>query len=240
MEFDDKGRLYWSNNGNDDKGVRRVTSDPDTVSVLDPNKDNITFFGWPDFMGIGEPVTAKKFNESPVQHYPNVPLVKDLPPVTAPLVDFKEAVAATQIAFSTSDSFGFKGKMFVGEFGTSAPVQHVFQQPKERSPGDVMGRLVGQKVAMFDPDTGTLDSFIEPTVADATFRPVGLQFSPDGSSLFVASIENHEVRKVTPTGAILATHEEWPYAMSGVIWKVSRDNDAGSGNAAASAAAGGK
>lgn len=229
MAFDDKGRLYWSNNGNDDKGIRRVTADPDTVSVLDVNAKNLTFFGWPDFIGMGESITEKKFNESPAENYTNLPLVKDPLPATAPLVNLQEAVSATQLAFSTSDTFGFKGKMFIGEFGTSAPIQHLFQKPKERSPGDVMGRLVGQKVAMFDPDTGNLASFIEPSVVDAGFKPVGLQFSPDGSQLYVASIEMHEVRKVTPTGAILAEHHEWPFAMTGVIWKVTRD-DGNSGN----------
>ncbi|HET7641074.1 MAG TPA: hypothetical protein VFK47_20360 [Ktedonobacteraceae bacterium] len=104
--------------------------------------------------------------------------------------------------------------------GPCAPVQHVSQIPKEMAAGIVMGQLVGQKVVIFDPDTGTIENFITPSVADASFRPVGLQFSPDGKDLYMASLEVHEVRKVTPTGAILPTHEEWPYAMTGVIWKV--------------------
>jgi glucose/arabinose dehydrogenase len=238
MAFDDKGRLYWSNNGNDDKGIRRVTADPDTVSVLDPNAKNLTFFGWPDFIGMGESITAKKFNESPAQHYPNVPLVSDLLPVTAPLVNLEDAVSATQLAFSTSDSFGYKGKMFLGEFGTSAPIQHLFQKPKETSPGDIMGRLTGMKVVMFDPNTGIVSNFVEPTVADGSFRPVGLQFSPDGSSLYIASIEVHQVRKVTPTGAILSEHAEYPFAMTGVVWKVTHVGSGGEGSSSGSNDAG--
>lgn len=229
MAFDDKGRLHWTNNGNDDKGIRRVTSDPDTVSVLDVGKDNLTFFGWPDYMGMGEPITAEKFNQSPVQQYPNMPLVKDLPPVTEPLVNLGAAVAATQVAFSTSDEFGLKGRMFLGEFGTSAPIQHVFQEPQELSPGEVMGRLVGQKVIAYDPDTGSMINFIAPTVADGSFRPVGLQFSPDGGKLYIASIEIHEVRQVTPSGALLSGPAEYPYAMSGVIWEVSPVNGTATG-----------
>lgn len=90
MAFDDEGRLHWTNNGNDDKGIRRVTSDVDTVSVVDVrNNGNTSFYGWPDFMRMGEPITAQKFNQPPVQHYPNVPLIKDPPPVIAPLVNLK-------------------------------------------------------------------------------------------------------------------------------------------------------
>nr|MDQ3853005.1 hypothetical protein [Thermoproteota archaeon] len=224
MAFDDKGRLFWSNNGNDDKGIRRVTADVDTVSVLDVSQDNITFFGWPDIIGMGESISLDKFNQSPAQNYSNVPLISDPPPTTAPLVDLGGAVAASQLAYSTSDEFGSKGKMFLAEFGTSAPVQHIHQIPKERSPGSVMGQMIGQRVVVIDTETGGFGDFISLNAPESSFRPVGLQFSPDGSTLYIASIEDHVIRKVTPTGAILGSHAEWPYAVTGVIYKVWKED----------------
>jgi hypothetical protein len=77
-------------------------------------------------------------------------------------------------------------------------------------------------VIIFDPDTGQIQDFIRLKNVDASFRPVGLQFSPDGKALYIASIENHEVRKLTPTGALLNKPDEYPFAMTGVIWKVWR------------------
>jgi glucose/arabinose dehydrogenase len=228
MAFDDKGRLFWSNNGNDDKGIRRVTADVDTVSVLDVNQDNITFFGWPDIIGMGEPIDLDKFNQSPNQNYTDVPLIKDPPPATPPLVDLGGAVAASQLAYSTSDEFGSKGKMFLAEFGTSAPIQHIHQIPKERSPGSVMGQMLGQRVVVIDTESGNFGDFISLNAPESSFRPVGLQFSPDGSSLYIASIEDHVIRKVTPTGAILDSHHEWPYALTGVIYKVWKEDSSSS------------
>ncbi len=224
MAFDDKGRLFWSNNGNDDKGIRRVTADVDTVSVLDESQDNISFFGWPDIIGMGEPITLEKFNQSPAQNYTNVPLIRDPPPVTIPLVNLGGAVAASQLAYSTSDEFGFKDHMFLAEFGTSAPVQHIHQIPKERSPGSVMGQMLGQRVVVIDTESGNFGDFISLNAPESSFRPVGLQFSPDGSALYIASIEDHVIRKITPTGAILGSHAEWPYAVTGVIYKVWKED----------------
>jgi hypothetical protein len=130
MFFDDKGRLILIGNGSDDKGIRRITNDPDTAYVLNPNEKNITFYGWPDYFGkLGESVTNPRFNESPLQNYSNKPLISNLQLVTHPLLDLGVSVGNTQATFSTNDTFGYKGKIFVGEFGIIAPVTHVFHSP---------------------------------------------------------------------------------------------------------------
>ncbi len=223
MIFDERGKLFAVSNGDDDKGIRRVTYDPDSVFVLDINKKNLTFFGWPDFPGSnGESITKEKFNQSPVQHYPNKPLIKNPPKVTPPYVELGMSVGNAQAAYSTNDNFGFKGKIFVAEFGTIAPVTHTFHKPVERSVGDIMGKIIGQKIVMVDPNRKTISDFISLNTPVASFRPVGLGFTYDGNTLYVASIEKEVERKVTPLGGILPTTSDYPSLNTGTIWKIER------------------
>ena len=180
MVFDDKGRLFLISNGSDDKGIRRITNDPDTVYVLNPSEKNITFYGWPDFFGkLGDPVTNTQFNEFPLQNYSNKPLIENLPLVTHPLLDLGVSVGNTQAANSTNETIGYKGKIFVGEFGTIAPVTHVFHSSLTSEVGQVMGKMVGQKVVIVVPQNETVSNFITLSNPATSFRPVGLGFSPD-------------------------------------------------------------
>jgi glucose/arabinose dehydrogenase/plastocyanin len=221
--FDEKGNLFAVSNGDDDKGIRRVTYDPDSVFVLDVNKKNLTFFGWPDFPGSnGDSIIGEKFNESPVQHYPNKPLIKDPPKVTPPFLELGMSVGNAQAAYSTNDNFGFKGKIFITEFGTIAPVTHTFHKPTERSVGDIMGKIIGQKIVMVDPNTKSLNGFISLNTPVASFRPVGLGFTNDGNTLYVSSIEKEVERKVTPLGGILPTTVDYPSLNTGTVWKIER------------------
>ena len=221
MTFDEKGRLFLFSNGADDKGIRRVTNDPDVAFTLDPDKKNITFFGWPDFYGsLGEPVTKHEFNESPFQNYTLEPLIQNPPSVTHPLLSLGMSVAVTQSAYSSNDKFGYKGKIFVGEFGTIAPITHTFHSSLEGDVGGVMGKVIGQKIAIVDPQNRTVNDFITLSSPASSFRPVGLQFTPDGSALYLASIEKEVVRKVTPMGGELPTSSDYPYLQTGTIWKI--------------------
>jgi glucose/arabinose dehydrogenase len=220
LVIDNKGRLFSDTNGDDDKGIRRVTNDPDTIMELDTHKPGIVFFGWPDFPGYGEPINETIFNQSPVQNYTNEPLIQNPPPVTKPLVSLGMSVAATQAAISSNSSFGYNGLMFIGEFGTIAPVTHTFHIPNGMNPGTLMGQIRGQNVVIFDPQSRNVLNFITLNTPVGEWRPVGLQFTPDGSALYIASIEKEEIRSVTPTGVPLPHPTDWPYLKTGIIWKV--------------------
>jgi glucose/arabinose dehydrogenase len=229
LVIDSKGILFSDSNGDDDKGIRRVTNDPDTIFQLNTagetnrttaNKDGPIFFGWPDFPGFGQPINESIFNQSPAQNYTNKPLIKNPPQVTKPIVSLGMSVGATQAAISSSNTFGYNGKIFVGEFGTIAPITHKFHIPKNASAGEVMGNLIGQKLVVVDPKTKDVKDFIKLNSVDAAWRPVGLQFTPDGNAMYITSIEKEQIRDVTPSGVPLPTSADWPYLKTGTIWKV--------------------
>jgi glucose/arabinose dehydrogenase len=222
----DTGRVFITNNGEDDKGIRRVTNQPDAIfsfNIFDKSR-SVKYFGYPDFVAIGKNISDPFFNQSPKQNYTNQPLIKNPPPLTKPYMLIGQSVGVGQAAISTNDSFGFKGMIFISDFGTIAPVTHQFQVPKQRNPGELMGQIIGQKIAIVDPNNRSMRDFIALNTNIPDFRPVGLQFSPDGSVLYIASIEKEEIRKVTPTGAPLSAPSDYPYLKTGVIWKVTRDS----------------
>jgi glucose/arabinose dehydrogenase len=243
LVIDKKGVLFSDSNGDDDKGIRRVTNDPDTIFMLNTNTTSkatannggLIFFGWPDFPGFGEPINGSVFNQSPSQNYTNKPLIKNPPPVMKPVISLGMSVGATQATISSSDAFGYKDRIFIGEFGTIAPVTHKFHIPKNASAGEVMSTLLGQKVVVVDPKTKGVQDFIKLNSVDAAWRPVGLQFSPDGNTMYITSIEKEQVRDVTPGGVPLPTPSDWPYLKTGTIWKVTHitpgsDNNINSSN----------
>ncbi len=55
---------------------------------------------------------------------------------------------------------------------------------------------------------------------DQSFRPVGIKFNPNGKVMYIASIGDYSVIKITPNGALLPMPTQWPYLHSGIIWKV--------------------
>jgi hypothetical protein len=88
--------------------------------------------------------------------------------------------------------------------------------------GSVMGQIIGQRVALFDPSNFSVRNFISLNTADGSFRPTGLKFSPDGNALYIASIGLNEVRNFSPAGAPLGFTfgVPWGFEYTGVIWKV--------------------
>ena len=91
--------------------------------------------------------------------------------------------------------------VFIGEFGTLAPQTHLTANSRLGiNIGSVMGQIIGQRVAVFDPSTFNLKDFLTLNTADGNFRPTGLAFSPDGNTLYIASVGLNEVRTVSPSG----------------------------------------
>jgi hypothetical protein len=79
-----------------------------------------------------------------------------------------------------------------------------------------------ENVIAFDPVSGNFHNFLSLNTANGNFRPTGLQFSPDGKSLYVVGVGLNEVRTITPSGAVLPYPLGLPYAFeyTGVVWKV--------------------
>jgi glucose/arabinose dehydrogenase/plastocyanin len=224
LAFDQDGtHLIVSMNGIDERGSRNVANDGDKAYVIDITNSSSfgQFYGWPDFFGNAQPVTDPKF-ASKENGQPLAFIIKDHSPVVSPLKVFDVGAALTRVAFSNSSQFGFKGLALIGEFGTLAPQTHLTAVPEGSNGGPVMGEVIGQKVITMDPNTGNIGTFISLKTADSTFRPTGVAFSPDGNTLYIASVAKNEVRSTTPQGGVLpfTFGLPWAYPYSGVIWKV--------------------
>jgi glucose/arabinose dehydrogenase len=223
LGFTPQGKLLVSMNAADERGVRNVANDGDKIYLIDVSNSSSTgqFYGWPDFFGNGEPVTEAKF-ASPLNKQPLQYLISNDLPVVKPFAVVDVGAALTQIDSPKNKSFGYEGKAFIGEYGTLSPQTHLTAIPKNASPGSVMGQLIGQKVIVIDPVTGQIGKFISINTADESFRPAGIKFSPDGKSLFIASVGNNEVRTLTPKGAIFPfpMGQPWTYPNTGIIWQV--------------------
>lgn len=220
--FGPDGTLYVASDGADERGSRPVANDLDKIFGLDVSaagNDNntATFHGWPDFFGGKElrPATDPQF-QSPRGTVPLSLLLKDRPqqPVENPVAAVPEPGAGvTQMDFDASNGFGQKGRAFVGQFGTLAPITHELAD----SPANA---VVGQKVALFDPATGNLTDFMALAAPDPAFRPVGIEFRDDRPELYVVSLGKVEVRSTLPNGTPMLSPVPWAYAYAGTVWKV--------------------
>jgi glucose/arabinose dehydrogenase len=240
LAFGDDGKtLLFDNNGADERGSRRVANDSDKVYSIDISKptDIGKWYGWPDYFGNAEPVTNPKFkSESQPGNQSLQFVMQDHPAVQKPLSLLGEGVANTQIAFSNSSNFGFRGLAFIGEFGTAAPLIHPFAQLTTPLPG-FTPTVTGQKVVMLDPRTGKYTDFVSLKRIDKRFHPTGVKFDLKGDAMYIADFGKVEIRTSSPAGnsgtdklafgaglypfaSIHAT--VWPYANTGVIWKVTK------------------
>ncbi len=239
----DGNKLLVTNNGADERGSRPIANDFDKVYQIDLSNSSAgspKYYGWPDYFNNSEPVNNNsKFlsASSPNDQLPRS-LIKDHPPVGKPLSLLGEGVAATQIAVSKNSSFGFPNMAFVGEFGTAAPLIHPFAQITQKQPGFTPD-ITGQKVLLLDPKTGNFSDFISLKNIDKNFRPTGVKFNPQGDSLYVISNGKFEIttdvpgpfsgldhyktgKGLYPFASLHAT--AWPYANTGIIWKVTKIN----------------
>ncbi|HZD35488.1 MAG TPA: hypothetical protein VE130_09810 [Nitrososphaeraceae archaeon] len=246
MGFTDDGKLLVTMNGIDERGSRNVANDGDKIYLIDISKpENIgQFYGWPDFFGNAEPVTDPKF-ESPKNSQPLQFLIQKHPPVVKPGAVLDVGAGVTQLAIphpingkglesannssdisnqNRSSNFGLDNNTsLIAEFGTLAPQTHLEAAGKLGPQlGTVMGQLIGQRIIEYNYKTGDWNDWLTINTADGSFRPTGLEFSPDGKSLYVASVALNEVRTVTPTGAVLPfpLGQPWAYTDTGILWKI--------------------
>ncbi|MCC9136977.1 PQQ-dependent sugar dehydrogenase [Pontibacter silvestris] len=218
MAISDGGELYVTDNDFEEKGERAIANDPDRIwhiknarkpfgSITTPD-----WYGFPDICGDGLPVNHEK-------HLPSrgtaAELLLENPPEWAGPAVFLEQPHSCmcKMDFSRSDAFGYKGELFVAEWGALAPLNSPRPEDLDH----------GFRVIRVDVQKGTAEPFMHNKKMGpaSTYggggieRPVSCKFSPDGKSLYVLDFG---VAKVTP-GNMLA------FAHTGVLWKISRKED---------------
>jgi hypothetical protein len=86
----------------------------------------------------------------------------------------------------------------------------------------VRAGLPGQKVIVIDTQTGNFTDFISLKKPDLNFRPVGVKFNEKEGALYIIDFGKAEIKSILPNGTPLPMPVVWPYANSGVVWKVTK------------------
>jgi hypothetical protein len=218
-------------NGMDERGSRPIAHDTDKIYSIDvTNHSNWgKWYGWPDYINYGEPVTNPEFKsafEIPKNNNTIVFLMQKHPPVVIPSLILKVGAAVgEERLINESSKFGFDGKILLAEYGTLAPQTHLSaDSPFQMYIGGVMGQTIGQDIQILDPKTFALDKFIGINTANGAFRPFGIQFGPDEKTLYISSVGKDEARLITPNGVQLPFTIPWSIPTTGSIWKVTKIN----------------
>jgi hypothetical protein len=215
----DNNRLYITNNGADDKGIRPITNDTDNIYTFDlsnatsttGNSSSLIWYGWPDFYGNGEPVTDAKFGMSKNLTHPHQFLIQNHPQVTKPFTQLGVGPGVTQLAYINNTAFMQTPSILAGEFGIAVPINHDIR---------INGKIIGQEIVSINPMDGNETDFLSLKEPDNSFRPVALAFNEQENALYITSIGKVEIRTTTPNGGQLPMPVVWPYPFTGVIWKV--------------------
>lgn len=208
------GQLYVTDNAYDERGSRPVANAKDNIFQMKPNG----WYGWPDYSS-GIPVTDPQFRS---ERGPKLKfLMKDHPPVEKPWMVRPENAAATKFDFSTSNAFGYRGHMFLAEFGSGTPLTG--EDPNKN----------GYTVIRIDPATKDAQPFLSNKIKGPDGKefvttagprhPVEAKFSPDGNALYVVDIG--------VIGFALAGAGPFPVPApgTGVIWRITREGTAAAG-----------
>jgi glucose/arabinose dehydrogenase len=213
MAISEDGRLYVSDNDFEETGDRAIANDPDriwhvtTATAPFGQVDRPLWFGFPDICGDGLPVWDPA--HLPDRGKPAKQLIADPPPWAGPAVYLERPHSClTKMTFCTADDFGHRGRLFLCQWGTLAPLN----SPRAE---DLRN---GFRVVTVDVENGTAEPFVtntQPGPASALGtggieRPVDCAFSPDGRTLYVLDFG---VVRVEEAGMFSFGH-------TGVLWRV--------------------
>lgn len=215
MAFSPDGDLYVSDNDFEEYGDRAIANDPDRIWLIRKARTPHGSVGGPDWYGFpdicGDGLPAWDDTHLPERGRPARPLIADPPAWAGPPV-FVEAPhsAMAKMDFCSSDVFGRRGRLFVCEWGTLAPMNSPRPEDLDH----------GFKVAAVDVATGTAESFVRnrhpgPASAHGTGgieRPVDCTFHPDGRSLYVLDFGVSQVDE----------SKQLSYGHTGVLWRITR------------------
>ncbi len=214
LALTEAGQLYASDNDFEETGLRAIAHDPDRVwhvkaasrppgTVATPD-----WYGFPDVCADGLPVYHE--THLPTRGTPAKPLLKDPPPWAGPAAFLEKPHSGMcKMDFCKTDAFpGHRGRLFLAEFGTYAPMNTPHAEDATH----------GFKVVSIDVDTGTATDFVRnPRPGPASLlgtggieRPVDCKFGPDGRSLYVLDFGHSPV----DPSKVLA------YGHTGVLWRV--------------------
>jgi plastocyanin/glucose/arabinose dehydrogenase len=181
-----KGSLVVANNGADVRGSRLIESDEDDLYVVQPG----AWYGWPDILDE-EPTTEPRFAPSDPKNA-GVPLTLSSPSqqdALGALTHFQKGVSADGFAFGTSDSFGWKGDLFIAEWGALG----FGEQPPHGLPGfdvwrvhfntDPQGVVVGTNKSVFL--TNKIQGSASSNGLNGLEHPIDVRFSADGNTMYV-------------------------------------------------------
>lgn len=216
LAFAEDGTLYASDNDYEEKGERAIAQDPDRVWRIHNSRTphgsvkELEWFGYPDIAGDGLPVWHE--SHRPLTGMPAEPMIENPPKWSGPAAWLCEPhTALARMDFCRGDSFGpgMRGKLFLAEFGTYAPLNS--PRPEQLTNGFA--------VVAIDVDAGTHRVFLRnkhPGPASSKpgsggiERPVDCKFGPDGRTLYVLDFGINAVDRSKVVG----------YARTGVLWRV--------------------
>lgn len=201
------GKLYVTDNAYDERGSRPIANAKDNIYQI--KQDG--WYGYPDFSS-GIPVTDPQFrsDRGPKLKF----LMAEHPEVEKPWLTRPENAASTKFDFSSNEAFGYKGHMFLAEFGSATPIT-----------GDPHP-ATGYVVVRIDPATKAAEPFLsngalgpeglEHVKTAGPRHPVEATFSPDGQTLYVVDIG------VIHGDLAAAGPFPLPIPGTGVIWRISK------------------
>ena len=212
MAFGDDGHLYVSDNDYEETGDRAVANDPDRVWRIDiaqqPHGSVTTpaWYGYPDICGDGLPVWHDA--HLPTRGQPARQLIADPPPWAGPAAYLEKPHSCmTGMDACRNDTFGRRGKLFVAEWGTLAPLNSPRPEDLDH----------GFRVVAVDTSDGTAETFVQnrhpgPASSQGSAgleRPVDVKFASDGS-LYVLDFGVSGVDDARMVS----------YGHTGVLWRV--------------------
>jgi len=234
LVWDKDGTMYAAVNGYDIRGSRPVQDEHDATYRVEEG----AWYGWPDFSLALEPLTDAKFG---VPGSLQPPVLIDGKPVStdAPgfLIDHEASgleVADTSLITGLHDwnsspsmldiapeSWGeFAGHLFIAEWGDLGPATN-----------PLLDKPAGYRVVHVNPETGEVMPFaqnampgpasLQMAMGMGLERPFDVKFGPDGAMY----ITDYGVVRINPAS------EGDPYEFppeTGVIWRVTRTDDAAS------------
>ena len=208
LAFAPDGTLFVTENSYDDRGSRPVWG---TADVLWRVQQGI-WYGWPDF-SAGLPLTNEKF-EPPGKAQPQFLLAEHPNTPPKPIAKFGVHSSANGLDFSRSEQFGHVGEAFVALFGDQAPAVGKMLHPG----GFKVVRVNIENGAIHDfavnkgPENGPASKFGSAGLE----RPIAVQFSPNGDTLYVIDF-----------GVLLETKAgTQPKERTGAIWRIRKTGGA--------------
>jgi glucose/arabinose dehydrogenase len=196
---DEEGKIYATNLGYDDRGVRAVKGSPDWIVEIKKG----AWYGWPDYAGT-VPLTDERFASD--RGINLKPLIDNPLEVEAPLVELPPHYSPMKLDYAPE---GFKlAGLFVAIFGDGQPLTEDLE------------KQVPTGVMRVDPESGDYEWFIKNKekpragrLGDGLKRVTAVRFDQEGSCLYVLDFGVMEFTDFAPN-AIPRT---------GVLWKIKRD-----------------